>query len=136
MRPKILIVDDHDDFRKTVREYLEKNNLGIEIFEAATAAMAVTKAACVKPRVILMDISLPGDNGFTAIKEIKRDNPECDVIILSMFEVDSFRKMAREVEAREFIGKSEVYEKLIPAIRKCLNGRIGPNTKGKENEHY
>ena len=133
MLPRLLIVDDHNDFRKALREYLEKCNLGIEIFEAATAAMAVTKAACVKPRLVLMDISLPGDNGFTAVREIKKDNPECDVIILSMFEVESFRKISRDIDAKEFIGKSEVYEKLIPAIKKCLNGGNGKKTFSKDH---
>ena len=132
MRPKILIVDDHDDFRQAVREYVEKSNLGVEIFEATTAAMAVAKAACVKPQLILMDISLPGANGFTALREIKGDHPDCDVIILSMFDVESFREMAREVEASDFIGKSEVYERLIPSIQKCLNGHNGKTMKGMD----
>ncbi len=120
MVTKILIVDDHQDFRAAVRDYLKKQNLGLEIFEASTGEMAVTKAACIKPAIVLMDINLPNANGITAAKHIKEDHPDCDVIILTMFEVKLFKEVARKIKAKDFIGKSEIYEKLIPAIKKCL----------------
>jgi len=120
MATKILIVDDHQDFRATIKNHLNKQNLGLEIFEASTGEMAVAKASCVKPDIVLMDINLPNANGITAAKHIKEDHPECDVIILTMFEVEAFKEIARKINARDFIGKSEIYDRLVPIIEKCL----------------
>ena len=120
---KVLIVDDHDDFRAMLKEFLKRNNLGIEIFEASTAEMGVTKAACVRPDIVLMDINLPHSSGLEASKHIKGDHPNCDVIILTMFEVKVFKEAARKVQATDFIGKSEIDERLVPAIKKCLESK-------------
>ena len=132
MKSRILIVDDHDDFRKVVKEHLEKNHLDLEIYEASSTEMAIVKAACVNPDVVLLDIRLPGVNGFVGLKEIKRDHPDCDVIILSMFEVESFRKMTEESDATDFVGKSEVFEQLIPAINRCLKKHNGKKQKERD----
>lgn len=122
---KLLIVDDHDDFRHMLKEFLKKNHLGLEIFEASTAEMGVTKAACVKPDIVLLDINLPQSNGFDAARNIKEDLPGCDIIILSMFEVKVFREKARQIKAADFIGKSEIDERLVPAIKHCLESKKG-----------
>ena len=122
---KILIVDDSDDFRAMIKEYLRRQDLGLEIFEASTGEMGVAKASCVRPDVVLMDINLPHSSGLKAMKHIKEDHPECAVIILTMFEVEVFKQEARRSEATDFIGKSEINERLIPAIKQCLKAREG-----------
>lgn len=117
---KILIVDDSDDFRVMLKEFLRKHNLGLEIFEASTGEMGVAKAACIRPDVVLMDINLPRSSGLEATKHIKGDHPDCDVIILTMFEVKIFKEAAMGIKATDFIGKSEIDERLVPAIKRCL----------------
>ena len=123
MKKKILIIDDHADFRAMVRDYLNRDELDLEIFEASTAEMGVVKASCVKPDIVLMDINLPNTNGLAATRHIKEDMPNCDVIILTMFEVEAFKQAAQKVEAAAFIGKSEIYDRLLPAVKKCLAAR-------------
>lgn len=117
---KVLIVDDSDDFRAMLKGYLARHNLGLEIFEASTGEMGVAKASCVRPDVVLMDINLPHSSGLEASQHIKLDNPDCHVIILTMFEVKVFKEAAQKIQAADFIGKSEIDERLIPAIKKCL----------------
>ena len=121
---KLLIVDDSDDFRDMLKEYLRRHNLGIEIFEATTGEMGVAKASCVRPDVVLMDINLPHSSGLEATKQIKIDHPDCDVIILTMFEVRIFKEAARGIRAADFIGKSEIEDRLIPTIRRCLESKV------------
>ena len=123
MSKRILIVDDNADFRSMVKDHLKRQDLGLEIYEAATGEMGVAKASFVKPDIILMDISLPHANGLEATKYIKEDHPECDVIIVTMFEVDVFKRAAQKIEAKDFVGKSEIYDRLVPAIKKCLEER-------------
>jgi DNA-binding NarL/FixJ family response regulator len=120
MKKKILIIDDHDDFRGTVKEYLKRHKLGVDLFEASTGEMGVAKASFIKPDLVIMDINLPQINGFEAIGQIREDHPKCDIIILTVFDVGVFKKTADKMMAKAFIGKNEVYEKLLPAVKKCL----------------
>jgi len=118
---KILIIDDNDNFRGMIKDYLKNHQLKVEIFEANTAEMGVAKASCVKPDVVLMDISLPHANGLQATRHIKEDNPQCQVIILTMFDVEVFKQAAEKIQARDFIGKSEIYDRLLPVVKECLD---------------
>lgn len=127
---RLLIVDDSDDFRVMLKDYLKKHNLGLEIFEASTGEMGVAKAACVRPHIVLMDINLPHVSGLEATKHIKTDNPDCDVIILTMFEVGVFKEAAQRIKVTDFIGKSEIDERLVPSIRKCLETQQTPMKEG------
>jgi DNA-binding NarL/FixJ family response regulator len=120
MKKKILLVDDHDDFRTTVKDYLHRNHLALEIFEANSGETGVLKASCVKPDIVLMDISLPNENGLEAARQIKEDQPDCDIIILTLFDVAAFKKDAEKIKVRGFIGKNEVFEKLLPLIKECF----------------
>lgn len=120
MKKKILLVDDHDDFRTSVKDYLKQHNLDLEIFEANSGEMGVLKASCVRPNIVIMDISLPNENGFEAALQIMEDQPKCEIIILTLFDVKVFKKAAQKIKVRAFIGKNEVYEKLLPAIKECL----------------
>jgi DNA-binding NarL/FixJ family response regulator len=123
MKHKILIVDDHTDFRTMLKDYLMRSRLDIEIFEASSAEMAVAKASCVKPDVVLMDISLPKATGLDATKLIKEEMPDCHVIIITMFNVKAFKQAAEGINATAFISKSAVCEQLLPVLTKCLNGK-------------
>ena len=123
MKRRLLIIDDHADFRAMVKDYLSHDGLSLDIYEANTAEMGVTKASFVKPDIVLMDINLPNINGLQAMQYIKEDVPECDVIVLTMFEVDVFKQAAMKNNAAAFIGKSEIYERLLPAVRKCLEAK-------------
>ena len=120
MAKKILIIDDNAGFRAMVKDYLKMHEVPLEIFEANSGEMGVAKASFIKPDIVLMDISLPHANGLEATKHIKEDNPHCDVIILTMFEVDVFKRASQKVNASDFIGKSEIYGRLLPTIEKCL----------------
>lgn len=119
-KQKILIIDDSDAFRTMLKDYLKLQFLNVEIFEASTGEMGIAKASYVKPDVVLMDISLPKANGFEVTQQIKMDNPNCHVIVLSLFAVHKFIEEAKRIKAADFIGKSEIDEKLVPAIEKCF----------------
>jgi two-component system response regulator YesN len=82
--------------------------------------MGIAKASFVKPDIVLMDINLPDTNGLAAAKIIKDEHPDCDLIILTTFDVAAFRKAAEKLKVQDFIGKHDVYDCLLPAIKKCL----------------
>ena len=121
MKPKLLLVDDNHEFRKMLKEFLEKQPIEIEIFEAYTGEMGLAKSSFVNPDIIIMDISLPGANGIQSAKHIKNDHPDCEIIILTMFNVDEFKRIAHDINVAAFIGKSDLYDNLVPAIQKCID---------------
>lgn len=120
MPTKILIIEDHDDFRAMVKSYLEKQDLSMEVFEAPTGESGVVKALREKPEIILMDIRLPNMSGIDAAGRIKKYLPECKIIILTMFETEAFRSIFKSQDIEAYIGKSELYEKLVPLLKEIL----------------
>ena len=69
MSRRILVVDDHADNRRILRDLL--GSAGFEILEALTGEEAVAKAEATVPDLILMDIQLPGIDGYEATRRIK-----------------------------------------------------------------
>ena len=120
MPTKILIIEDHDDFRAMVKSYLEKQDLPMEVFEAPTGESGVVKALREKPEIILMDIRLPNMSGIDAAGRIKKYLPGCKIIILTMFETEAFRSIFKSQDIEAYIGKSELYEKLVPLLKEIL----------------
>jgi two-component system cell cycle response regulator DivK len=68
---RILVVEDHEDNRQMLRDLL--TSAGFEMVEAVTGTDGVAMAKAQKPDLILMDIQLPGINGYEAARQIKAD---------------------------------------------------------------
>jgi DNA-binding NarL/FixJ family response regulator len=117
---KILIVEDSRDFRSVVKDLLEKQCSGVDILEASTAEEGIGKAIGEHPDIILMDIHLPKMNGIDAAELIKNKIPECKIIILTMFAKEDAKRMYQTSGIEDFIGKNELYQKLVPTVRKYL----------------
>ena len=118
---KILIVEDNNDFRDVVKNILQKQFADLEIFQALTAEAGLGLAAREKPEVILMDIHLPNMNGMEAAKLIQEKVAGCKIIILTMFANEDVRKMCLGSDVEEVIGKNELYQKLIPTVKRLIN---------------
>jgi CheY-like chemotaxis protein len=71
LEPLVLVVDDYQDAREMYAEYLKASGFRVE--EARTGIEAVAKAHEVKPDCILMDLSLPGIDGWEATRQLKAD---------------------------------------------------------------
>ena len=78
----ILVVDDNPVNLKLVRVLLVKK--GYEVYTAADADEALTLLERVHPRLILMDIQLPGMDGLTLTRRLKADPVTCDIIIVAL----------------------------------------------------
>jgi len=124
MQVKLLIIEDHEDFRQRVKNYLSKQNIDLNIFEAASGEEGVEVALKEKPQIVITDLRLQNMHGVEAAGEIKKVIPTCKIIVLTMFETEGFRNVFKNEHIDEYIGKSELYEKLLPAIKKCLSGHF------------
>jgi DNA-binding NtrC family response regulator len=80
-RARILLVDDEDRFRTTLRKILLQEDL--EVTAVGSGGEALTELANQPFDVILMDVRMPGMSGIEALAEIKKNHPEVEVIILT-----------------------------------------------------
>lgn len=112
----LVIVDDHHEFRGSLRHLLAMNQTVSVIGEADDGEEAVRLVRELRPDLVLMDLCMPGLNGLEATRRIKAVRPETKIIVLTFRSGTLYRKTAGESGADFFLSKNEVMEKLIPAI--------------------
>ena len=76
-----------------------------------------------------MDIRLPNINGIDAATRIRRHLPDCRIVVLTMFETEAFRKVFKSGDITAYIGKSELYDKLLPVVKGILKDINNSNKK-------
>jgi DNA-binding NarL/FixJ family response regulator len=113
---RILVVDDHAVVRRGVRALLE-GHPGWEVCgEAGTGREAVEKAGRLKPDIVVLDLSLPELNGLEATRQILRESPRTEVLVLTMHHSEELAQQVLQAGARGYILKSDAGESLIAAV--------------------
>src|SRR5690606_39008026 len=87
---RVLIADDHALLREGLRKILEMEPDLEIVGEAADGAEVVEKAARLKPHVVLMDINMPQGGGLAATRRIKSQQPEVDIVVLTIHDDDEY----------------------------------------------
>jgi two-component system alkaline phosphatase synthesis response regulator PhoP len=118
-RPKILVVDDDANACEALTDLLTGH--GYNVITAGDGNEALKKAGTEKPNVVLMDIKLPGMDGYEACKRIKEDKALTTKVVLYTAYVDAVNvTKAREVGADDFQAKTSDFENLHKAIEVML----------------
>lgn len=120
MSKRILVIEDNEDNRRIVRDLL--TSVGYEIIEAITGAEGVDAAAEQHPDLILMDIQLPGMDGYEATRRIKATPALNDIPIIA---VTSYALSGDDVKAFEagcdgYVSKPFSPRALLGKIREYL----------------
>jgi len=116
MSLRILIVDDHAVVRRGVRSLLESHE-GWEVCgEATTGRDAVEQSRRLRPDVVVMDLSLPELNGLDATRQILKDTPDTEVLVLTMHHSEELARDVLQAGARGYVLKSDADENLIIAV--------------------
>jgi DNA-binding NarL/FixJ family response regulator len=114
---RILIVDDHAVVRRGVRSLLESED-GFEITgEATTGREAVEMARRLQPDVVVMDLSLPELNGLDATRQILKDCPRSEILVLTMHHSEELARDVLQAGARGYVLKSDADQSLIAAVK-------------------
>jgi len=130
---RILIADDHPVVREGLRSLIATKP-GMEVVgEAADGVEAVLMARSLQPDVILLDLVMPNKNGIEAIGEIKRENPEARILVLTSFAEDAKVFPAIKAGALGYLLKDSSPQELLQAIRDVYRGRpsLHPTVAGK-----
>ena len=121
---RVLICDDHTLIRAGLRRLLEAFD-GVEVVgEAANADEVVIRTRDVVPDVVLLDLSMPGRNGFEALDELRRVAPDTAVVIMSMHDDTAHVREALARGARGFVVKEAAPAELEIALRAAFAGRV------------
>ena len=119
-KTKILIVDDDQDLRRGLNIRLRAN--GYDTAFAQDAIAAISEARKVHPDLIILDIGLPGGDGFVVMDRLKDiASLACiPVIVLSARDPEGNKQRAMEAGADAYFQKPADNEQLLTAIRKAL----------------
>ena len=116
----VLIVEDHDAVRRSLRDWFEVEYPQWRVIEAASGEESVDLIQTESPRLVVMDISLPGMSGIEATRHIKAALPCADVVILTVYEEDSYRADAAAAGASAYVPKWTMQSRLRPALTALL----------------
>jgi len=119
----ILIADDHGIVRSGVRMLIERQVDMEVVAEAADGVEAVQRALADRPRVAVLDVSMPRMTGLQAAREIKAQAPEVQVVLLSMHEDERYLFDALRAGASGYVLKAAADTDLIEAVRAASEGR-------------
>jgi two-component system, cell cycle response regulator DivK len=119
--PVVLIVDDFIDNREMYGEYLE--HMGFRVLEASDGQSAVDIARRDSPALIVMDLSLPGLDGWEATRVLKDDPATASIVIvvLTGHAEPASRKRAMDAGCDEFMAKPCLPAELAERIKKLLD---------------
>ena len=113
---RILIADDHEVVRSGLRLILEAHPGWEVVAEAADGKAAIVKALETKPDVAILDYSIPLVNGVEATRQIRKRNPQIEVLIFTMHDSETLVGEVLDAGARAYLLKSDAKEHLISAI--------------------
>jgi NarL family two-component system response regulator LiaR len=119
---RVLIVDDHAIVREGQRALIDTEP-GMEVIgEAADGFEAVEMAEKLQPDVILLDLEMPRKGGIEAIREIKVENPEAHILVLTSFAEDDKVYAAIKAGAMGYLLKDSSPQEILTAIQKVHQG--------------
>jgi len=117
----ILIVDDHMNVRRLIREWLEGEFPECTFIEASTAREAINYCHDLSPHLVVMDINLPDTSGIDATSHIKTIRPFTDVVMLTVHENGVYREAAEKAGASAYVTKRELRENLVPVLNDLIS---------------
>jgi NarL family two-component system response regulator LiaR len=110
------LVDDESIFLHALRALLDHDERVEVVGEAGSAVQALRLAAEVEPDVVLIDLALPGIDGFETTRRLLADSPSLKVIAVSGLSTEEAEEAAREAGATTFLYKGGLHDEIADAI--------------------
>ena len=132
---KIILADDHPLFRQALTITLKSHFSRAEIFDAQTIPELEQHLKNISDAdLLLLDLDIPGAQGFNSLITVRRSYPDLGVVIISGFEDKETIHKAMNFGAAGFIPKSTPVPTMVVAIKEVLNGKLW-TPDGEFNSH-
>ncbi len=119
---KVLIIDSNDPFRKALKMLLHSRFPALVFGEAANAEEALHKIDDFRPQLIFTDIRLSGISGLDLVKKVKTDYPDIIIFIITSFDEEEYRKVAREQGSNYFVSKdTSTAEEILSLVESIIS---------------
>ncbi len=118
----VVIADDHALIRSALVGVLNATPDIRVVGEAATTEEAHTEAIQRSPRVLVLDLDMPGKDCFQLIAELRKERPQVDILVLSGSVADRMIQSARQVGAKGYVAKADRADAVLEAIRTIARG--------------
>jgi two-component system KDP operon response regulator KdpE len=122
----VLVTDDDPDLRRVLRKTLDA--LGFEVSESANGEQAVRAVAVRQFNAILMDVNMPGIGGIEACREIRKNAPRCQILMLTVRDREADKIEALDAGADDYITKPfsipELAARLRSAVRRSATAAL------------
>lgn len=117
---KLLLVDDSNLARRTLRRFLEPE--GHEIIEATDGLTALERYMLDRPDLVLLDLNMPGMQGFEVLQKLRELDPQARVIVASADIQRSTHEIVQSEGSMGFIPKPFVKEQVLKSVAEVLAG--------------
>jgi len=121
MAERILLVDDHPLTRSALAGLLRQHGFDV-VGEAADGEEAISSAESLQPDLILLDLSMPGLDGLSALPRLREAAPHCEVVVLTASGTEENLLGAIRGGAAGYLLKSEPPERIVDFLRGVANG--------------
>jgi DNA-binding NarL/FixJ family response regulator len=121
MAARILIVDDHPLTREALSSLLKAHGL-VVLGCASDGAEAISEAARLQPDLVLLDLSMPGLDGLTALPRLREAAPDCEVVVLTASGTEENLLAAIRAGAAGYLLKTEPPERIAAFLDGVVNG--------------
>ncbi len=142
----IIIVDDHEEVRKGLRAYLETQSDFKVVGEAVSGEETLGLVSELIPDIVLLDLIMPGMDGFETIRRVKRISPRTQIVVLTSYHKDEQIFPALKAGAISYILKDMKMEKLRDVLHYAMQGevtlhpgvavRVLQNVRGEESGEW
>lgn len=129
---RILIVEDHQDYRESLKEVLSGRLPRAQVDEAAEGNEVLPKIKADPPHLIFMDINIPGENGLELTRQIKQDFPQIVVVILTSYDLPEYREAAYRYGANYFLAKGTTNGQKLVGLLESIVSELGLDTNGAD----
>ena len=120
---RVIVIDDHEDWRRYICSFLQKYSTLRVISEASDGFEAVRKTEELQPDLIILDIGLPVMNGIDVARRIKESAPKVKVLFASALPYQDIAQQSMQTGACAYVVKSGGESELKAALDAVLNGK-------------
>jgi CheY-like chemotaxis protein len=115
VRPRLLIVDDHEDFAQSAQALLELEGFDV-VGLAADGPAALLAVEKLRPDVVLLDVQLPGMDGFEVVRRLTTGTRQPQVVLISSRDRSAYATESFAAPVCGFLGKNELSGDALHAL--------------------